>query len=108
MLRLVVLVEDEGAVRLARSVVVFRADDWQVAKQRAVEVGRSLERTYVGGAGKEVRWRLQEIETLDELGDSLEDGREVYSEPVELNGAAPPAFDAVFEPVQSQPGQSGV
>lgn len=108
MLRLVVLVEGEGATRRTRSVVVFRASDWPEAKQRALDLGRSMERSYVGGTGEAVRWRLETVETLDMLGDAITDGREVYSEPVELGSEDVIEFNQAFEPETSDPGQSGV
>jgi hypothetical protein len=36
------------------------------------------------------------------------DGREVYSEPVDLGVSEAIAFDAEFRPEESEPGQSGV
>lgn len=108
MLRYVILIEGQGAQRLARSLIVFQADGWATAKERAIAIGTARERTYVGGTGEEVRWRLEAVETLDELGASIADGREVYAEPVELSGGRTVAFDTRFRPTQSQPTQSGV
>lgn len=108
MLRFVILIEDEGAVRQARSVIVFLAEDWSAAKERAIALGQTSERTYIGGTGQEVRWRLEEVETLDELGESITEGQEIYSEPVDLPEGRTIAFDACFEPAQSQPSQSGI
>ena len=108
MLRFVVLVDDEGPSTASRSVIVFQAEDWPQAKTRAVELGRYMERSYVGGTGHQVRWRLSELETLDMLGDAITDGREVYAEPFELPGGQTFLFDAEFEPADSEPGQSGV
>jgi hypothetical protein len=108
MLRFVVLVEGEGATRRSRSVVVLRASDWPEAKQRALDVGRSMERSYLGGTGQAIRWRLEAIETLDMLGDTITDGREVYSEPVKLSSKEVIEFNKIFEPENSDPGQSGV
>jgi len=108
MLRFVILVENEGATDLSRSVLVFRAEDFAEAKQRALDLGRSMETTYRGGTGQEVRWRLETIETLDLLGDTITDGREIYSEPTKAPAGMAIPFDAKFDPANSTPGQSGV
>jgi hypothetical protein len=108
MLRFVILVADEGATDLSRSVVVFRAEDFSDAKQRALDLGRTMESTYQGGTGQEVRWRLEAVETLDLLGDAITDGREVYSEPMERPAGRTIPFDAEFDPSNTAPGQSGV
>ncbi|HVF06820.1 MAG TPA: DUF4288 domain-containing protein [Frankiaceae bacterium] len=109
MLRFAVLVEGVGMTSFARSLVVFQAPDWPEAKARALELGRRLETSYRNGAGAGVRWRLTEVETLDLLGDTITDGREVYSEPMAVPAdAAPTAFDTDFDPASSEPTQSGV
>jgi Domain of unknown function (DUF4288) len=108
MLRFVILIQDEGASRLSRSVIVFRAEDWPDAKKRALELGYKMERSYQGGTGLEVRWRLAAVETLDLLGDTVTDGREVYSEPAELRLEHSIDFDTKLDPENSEPGQSGV
>ncbi len=108
MLRFVVLVEGEGATRRARSVLVLRAPDWPEARQRAIELGRSMERSFVGGTGQQILWRLEAVETLDLLGDAITDGREIYSEPVDLLEGEVIPFDAEFRPDTSPPAQTGV
>lgn len=108
MLRFVVLIEGDGGTRLSRSVIVFRAQDWPEAKKRALALGQGMERSYTGGTGEEVRWRLETVETLDLLGDAITDGREIYTEPLPLPGGETIPFDAQFNPSSSEPGQSGV
>jgi hypothetical protein len=108
MLRMVVLVEGMGGSRRVRTVVLLRAADWSEAKERAFQRGLDAERSYAGGAGEQVRWRLESIETIDLLGEEMGDGREVYSEPVDLGVSEAIAFDAEFRPEESEPGQSGV
>jgi hypothetical protein len=107
MLRFVILVEHHDA-SLSRSLIVFQEEDWSEAKTRAVDIGHGMERTYTGGTGDEVRWRLEAIETLDMLGDLITDGQEVYSEQINLPEGRAVAFDAEFDPARSDPGQSGV
>ena len=108
MLRFAILVEGEGAIEFARSLIVFRAEDFPDAKERAISLGRSMETTHTGGLGEEVKWRLQRVETLDLLGDQIMDGREVYAESLDLPDGPLIPFDAQFDPRASQPGQSGV
>lgn len=108
MLRFVVLVQHEGGLRRSRSVVVFRAEDWPDAKAQALQLGLGMERTYTGGAGEEIRTRLEAVETLDLLGDGITDGREIYSEPIPIPNGEAIAFDAEFNPSSTEPGQSGI
>lgn len=108
MLRMVVLVDGIGATRRVRSLVLVQAADWPEAKHRAVDEGLQLECSYVGGTGEQVHWRLEALETLDQLGTEITDGREVYSEPMDLHAGEYIAFDAEFRPELSEPGQSGV
>lgn len=92
------------------SVVLVRAptSDWDAAFQRALEAGRGLERTYVNSEGEQVIWRLVEIQTLDEIGHELADGREIYftSQPLSQTDTRPDASD--LRPESSTPTQSGV
>lgn len=88
MMRFVFLVEGAGALQATQSVLVFRAGDWSDARTRALDLGLAMEATYTNGAGEEVRFRLEAVETLDLLGDTITDGREVYSEPFQI----PPAL----------------
>jgi hypothetical protein len=67
-----------------------------------------MERTYEGGSGREVRWRLESIETLDLLGDEIQDGREVYSEPLPLPAGEAIPFDMEFDPADTEPEHSGI
>lgn len=97
-----------GLSRLSRSVIILSAADWTDARSKALKHGNQLETTYVGATGAQVRWRLMAVETLDELGESLSDGREIYSEPLEPTTDDGYPFDAQFTPEISRPGQSGV
>jgi hypothetical protein len=103
-LRLCVIIGGIELVDQVRSVVVFRADDFDDALTRSLEVGRRLECTFTNGDGKEVRWALASVETLDELGDVITDGREIYSEPLGAGDGIVPALS----PERSTPTQSGV
>src|SRR3954469_10548280 len=91
--RLLVLLEKQGATRYADSVFLFRAGDFDEAFQRALALGRSQEEEFLGGEGERVRWRLKEVVSLDVLDDPL-DVLEIYSEPVALRPGERYPFDA--------------
>ncbi len=55
--RIVVLIEGSGAVHYDDSVFVFKSRNWNTAKTRALELGRSLETTYRNRDGEEVQLR---------------------------------------------------
>jgi hypothetical protein len=84
------------------SVIVFRASDWAVALQRAVGLGHEMEQRYKNIDQVPIERRLVEVRTLDELGASISDGREVYCAPAESAGTPPP------RPEDSRPDQTGV
>jgi hypothetical protein len=107
-LKYAVLIETVGTSTMTRSVVLVRAHDWTEGRAKALETGRSHETTYLNGDGKQVRWALVAIETLDCLGPLLEDGREVYYEPRSPAPDEDYAFDTSFCPQDSEPGQTGV
>jgi hypothetical protein len=103
--RLRSVVDGMGPVDDTRSVFIFRASDWELARERAIGLGRAAEESYVDGDGRRVERRLVRVETLDLLGDGLVDGREVYFE------RAPADDDASLanvDPEKSLPRQSGV
>jgi hypothetical protein len=70
---------DRAPVDAVVSVRLIRAEGWDDAKQRAVIVGRTLERHYENHADEPVDWRLAQVLTLDELPDGPSEAREVYS-----------------------------
>jgi hypothetical protein len=83
---------------------VFRADNWDTAFQRALELGRAHEEEYTNEAGFPVRWVLTEVVSLDLLQTDNLDGAEVYSEITELHlGEGVPAEVA---PERSEPTQT--
>jgi Domain of unknown function (DUF4288) len=102
--RLRTAVDGASSVTDARSVFVFRARDWESARERALELGRGAEESYLNGDGQRVERRLLGVETLDLLGDELVDGREVYVEVVPVGEST----GAAGRPEESRPSQSGV
>lgn len=85
---------------------VFRADGFEEAFGRALELGRVRhEMDYLNGYGQSVRWRLDRILTLDELREDL-DGAEVFSTLSDVSGG--PDFHAVFDPAAHPPDTCGI
>jgi hypothetical protein len=105
--RLVVTVEGEGGDRAYDSVFIFRAESFEHAMRRAVELGRAAECEYLNDHGQRVRWRFTEVLTLDfvcGMGQDL-DGREVHcGHPPPLDPAV--SFDGPLDPAASHPGQT--
>lgn len=77
-LRRVFLIEKVGAVDSWDEIFVFKAADRVAALQRALEIGRNREESYVNGDCDRVVWRFAEVMTLDELRADDLDGAEVY------------------------------
>jgi Domain of unknown function (DUF4288) len=105
-IRLVCLIEGEGATIYQDSVVVMRAADFREAFQRALEVGRGREEEYLNADGELVRWRLKAVFSLDVIQADQLDGAEVYSEPVELEPGDRDPFDITYAPESSEPTQT--
>lgn len=105
-LRLVCLVEEEGAVQYRDTVILFKGESFEHAFRRALEIGAGQEAEYLNGAGLRVLWRLKEILTLDFVSDNDLDGVEVSSDPVELAEDESYAFDAEFVPESSETTQT--
>ena len=104
--RLVCLIERQGSHRYEDSVILMRATSFRDAFRRALEVGRQQEEEFVNEDGDRVRWRLKEIISLDIIGNEDLDGREVYSEPVDVPEEDQCPFDQEFEPEKSEPPQT--
>jgi len=73
------IVVDDGDLDFGESVVVFRAADWERVFARALAIGREM-----GGELRERRERASRTSAprsseLDQLGEELTDGREVFS-----------------------------
>ena len=109
LLRFVLIVEGEGATTYFKSVFTFRADDWTVAKERAVQLAQTHEEAYRNADGKRVVLKLMGVETLDMLSQSDLDGCEVYSEH-EPAGKEERGWtiEKVLQPLDSRPTQTGV
>jgi len=108
-LRIAIVVEGAGVWQYMECVHVFLAAGWPVAFERALVLGRAHEKEYSNTDGRLVRWRLNEILTLDLLSVAEIDGAEVYSEFTDAgpaDSADGSAFDRTLHPEQSQPRQT--
>ena len=105
---LAIVNERGGLWRRVLSVRLIRASSFEEAFARALVLGRAAEETYVNADGEAVRWRFEKVETLDLLGDGLEDGREVHSEPRAEDPQSAMSFHDDLHPEASYPDQSGV
>ena len=104
--RLVCLIEPTGAVRYMDSVYVFRSADFQTAFKRALDLGKSQERSYLNANNKRAEWKLVEIVSLDIIAAESLDGVEVYSEPVDLAPGDAFPIDVELHPERSEPTQT--
>jgi hypothetical protein len=107
-LRYAVLDESEGFQFYMDSVRLFRALDYDDAFARALKIGLNCEKEYRNERGDRVAWRLASIVSLDKLPAELEDGQEVYSEPIEAdsNPTVSIGFDTELRPDLSTPTQT--
>ena len=80
-LRMVCLIEGEGFVRYEDSVVLMRQPNRESAFERALELGAVRESTFINADGASVRWAFVRVLTLDELGTTIGEDAEVYSQP---------------------------
>ena len=104
-LELVGLSEKKGAEYLSDSTILFRAEDFDAAFQRALTLGKAREQEYAGGEGARVRWRLKELLSLDILPDDL-DGAELHAESIDLPADEKFDFDTKFAPESRHPRQT--
>lgn len=102
-LRLAAIVETLGVRHYMDVVHVFRARDWEDARERAVALGRGHEQAYENEEGRAVRWVLKEVLTLDLLPAGDPDGAEVHSR---LADADPADAGGPYSPEHSVPVQT--
>lgn len=104
-IRLACIVEPKGLRRFMDSIYVFRSTNFDDAFRRAIDIGRSQEKSYLNDADELVEWKLKEIISLDLIRPQSLDGAEVYSEPVEP-AANDFLIDNVLHPEDSNPTQT--
>lgn len=109
MLVFAIHVEDVGVERTARSLILFKStNDFEEAKKSALKVGLSKEESYKNGDEKLVQWKLMNIETLDLLGEEIDDLKEVYSEFRDVDHEASRTLLSDMNPEASKPTQTGI
>jgi hypothetical protein len=104
----IVLIDDgkpKGKRTFEESVVVFRAKDFDHAFERALEIGRKAETSYINGFGQNVRWAFVKILNLDFVGKRI-DGTEVNSKRYFKIPKPEISFDEKFHPEKSEPEQT--
>ncbi len=104
--RLVALVNPDGADLFMDSVYTFQATEWDEAFQRALELGRSQEGEYVNAEGQSVRWKLMKVINLNWLKVECLEGAEVHSEFVDVPVDERIPFDSQFAPENVQPSET--
>lgn len=102
-----ILSEGDALVRRVLSVVLVQAQDFSSAHAEALRVGREAEEVYRDREGNRVRWALETVSTIDEIGE-LRSGREIFVEFRDLEPAEALSFETRFDPSQQVPGQTGV
>ena len=105
-LRLVCLIDPIGAHRYMDSIFIFKSTDFDAAFEKALQLGRNLENTYLNADNQQVVWKLKEIISLDIIREKSLDGAEIYSEPVALAPNESIPFNAEFHAERSQPTQT--
>ena len=101
-LRFAFFTEDSRYFQAEVSVYTFKAVDHASALDRALQIGRGAERSYVNALDVRVRKAFVEVETLNMLGDELE-GVEVFYWPGQEQDESPYPWDHTFAPERSTP-----
>lgn len=81
---------------------IAQAEDYKDAFAQALAIGRNEEQTYKNGDGKDVVWRLKEIEYVRKLGPVVT-GREISSRFEEYHPDKPLSICERFHPEKSTP-----
>ena|ERR1700720_388035 len=105
-IRLACIIEPKGLQHFMDSIYVFRSTDFEGAFRKALDIGRSQEKSYLNDADDLVVWSLKEIVSLDQIKPQSLDGAEVYSEPVEPAPSDSVPFSNAFHPEDSRPTQT--
>ena len=84
------------------SVVVVRATDFRQAFRKALKVGRSMQTQYKNKWGQKVRWALEAVDTIVQIG-SITDGTEISSRLHDRVSSRPVRFGTRFSPEKSCP-----
>jgi hypothetical protein len=115
-------IEDPGVKRAALSVLCgltipfcyaivtgplsVYVEDRRIQFRRALNIGKSQEKSYLNAEDQLVVWKVKEIVSLDLIQTQSLYGAEVYSEPAELLPGDLVSFDHEFHPEDSHPTQT--
>jgi len=84
MLATIVVVEGAATASRRRTVALLRAESFDDAFQIAISLGRREETQYKNRDGMAVTWIFERVESIDELGEQIAPGREVFTESAEV------------------------
>jgi hypothetical protein len=98
----------EGIGSLWDSVYLISATDRDSAWKEALTLGEGLEESYVNGVGEQIRFAFLGVLTIDELGDELKTGAEVYFTSHDFDQPIPVSPNAEFFPQRIRPGLAGI
>lgn len=107
-LRRASIVGVDGIGSLWDSVFLVSASNRDEAWEEAIKIGLGLETSYDNAAGERVRFAFLGVLTIDELGDELRAGQEIYFSAQDLLQPIPVASDVAFFPHQIVPGNAGI
>jgi hypothetical protein len=107
-LRRASIIERVGIVSLWDSTYLLRAIDRSDAWKQGLKIGNHLESKYANMEGQEVSFSFLGVLTIDELGEDLESGQEVFFKVHDFPQPIPISQNATFLPETVVPGNSGV
>ncbi|MFZ0668464.1 MAG: DUF4288 domain-containing protein [Acidimicrobiales bacterium] len=107
-LRFANLVGSEGISGFWDSVFLVVAEDRADAIREARQMGRSREELYANAQAEQVRRAFLGVITVDELGESLANGVEVWFAPTDFVRPIPIGVDVDFSPDSIEPGNAGI
>jgi hypothetical protein len=98
----------EGIGALWDSVYLVLATDRDSAWKEALKLGEGLDESYDNSDGERIRFAFLGVLSIDELGDELKSGTEVYFTSHDFNQPIPVSPDIAFFPERIRPGVAGI
>jgi len=105
-LRFALMVERDGADTLNDCIFLLKAEDFEAAFRKAINIGEAAQKEYRNKYGNLVVWKFMEIISLDVIRAENLDEAEVYSEPIHLSREKIIPFGIEFSPETSKPAQT--
>jgi len=102
------MIGDEGIDSFWDSVFLLSATDRDSAWNAALEIGLGLESKYQNAAQERVRFAFVGVLYLDEVGESIESGVEVFFNTIEFEQPISVSSDVVFHPSSVLPKSLGI